>query len=335
MTEKRPESVTITDVTLREYGQNIPAKYLTIFNPSIRAGIARKLIKAGFSNLEILSCIHSRIAPAMEREALKEVVSALGKIEGANLITLAPNRAGYDTFRSLDLGPGGYNHTLGIFFSAIEAHNLANLGRPVKETVEEYKTIVKDAASENIRVVAYISAAFGYLDPRDGLVSKADLDAVNRYTDLFFDLGARTMTLSDLQGVADQEETSRVLQTILDKRKGRDMDRLGYHPHHVSGEMALANSKVAYDLGIRRFDSSLGGTGGCVTGAPGNQPTEELVRLFHERGVMTGLDQEKIFSLGELVEKELYSKILLFQGRHHPEGLGAKKHDTGPKSNRS
>jgi len=324
MAAKRSNSVTITDVTLREYGQNIPGTFLGIFDPEMRVKIALKLIEAGFSNLEILSCIHPRVAPAMERGALKEVVSALGRMEGIHLITLVPNRAGYETFRSLDLGPDGYNHTMGIFFSAVEAHNLANLGRPLKETVEEYKTVVRDASSQNIRVVGYISAAFGYLNPDNGTVERADLDEVNKYMDLFFDLGARTMTLSDLQGVADEKETGRILQTILDKRKGRDIHRLGYHPHHISGEKAVANSKVAYDLGIRRFDSSLGGTGGCVTGAPGNQPTEDLVRLFHELGVMTGLDQERIFSLGELVQKELYSKIPPSQGRHHTELLRPK-----------
>jgi hydroxymethylglutaryl-CoA lyase len=319
MTEKRSPTVTITDVTLREYGQNIPGTCLSVFNPEIRVNIARKLIEAGFSNLEILSCIHPRIAPAMERGALKDVVSALGRRGGIHLITLVPNRAGYDTFRSLDLGPKGYNHTMGIFFSAVEAHNLANLGRPLKETVQEYKGVMKDASSEDIRIVGYVSAAFGYVDPKEDLVIKADLDEVNTYIDLFFDLGARAVTLSDLQGVADEGETSRVLQTILDKRKGRDIHRLGYHPHHVSGEKALANSKVAYDLGIRRFDSSLGGTGGCVTGAPGNQPTEGLVRLFHDLGAMTGLDEKKIFALADTLQKELYSKIPLSRGPHHRE----------------
>ncbi len=76
--------------------------------------------------------------------------------------------------------------------------------------------------------------------------------------------------------------------------------------------------------GDRRFDSSLGGTGGCVTGAPGNQPTEDLVHFFHERGVMTGLDQEKILSLAHTIRQELYSKIILSQGGRHPAWPTAK-----------
>ena len=88
-------------------------------------------------------------------------------------------------------------------------------------------------------------------------------------------------------------------------------DNLGYHPHHVSGEKAIANSKVAFDLGIRRFDASLGGTGGCVTGAPGNQPTECLVHSFHKWGIKTGINEEKVSSLTDMVQKQLYNKIEL------------------------
>ena len=119
------------------------------------------------------------------------------------------------------------------------------------------------------------------------------------------------MTLSDLQGVAKEKETGEIFETILNKRKGKDVEKLGYHPHNIVGEAAIANSKTAYDSGIRRFDSSLGGTGGCVTGAPGNQPTEILVDYFNKSGIETSVDEKKVFSLAEMVRKELYTKIPL------------------------
>jgi hydroxymethylglutaryl-CoA lyase len=305
------DSITITDVTLREYGQNIPAKYLHIFTPEIRVEIALRLIDAGFTNIEILSCIHSKIAPAMNAEALKKIATDLGRVNDVNLITLVPNKAGYKNFLGYNFGPDGYNHTMGIFFSAIEAHNIANLGRSLKKTIDEYKIIMRDASSHNIRLIGYVSAAFGYFEAERGVLIKPDLDEVNNYIDLLFDLGVDTVTLSDLQGVANEEITREIFETILYKRKGRDIDKLGYHPHNIVGEAAIANSKTVYDLGIRRFDSSLGGTGGCVTGAPGNQPTEILVHFFNESGIETGLNEKKVFSLTEMVKKELYSKIPL------------------------
>jgi hydroxymethylglutaryl-CoA lyase len=311
MPNDKNDSVTITDVTLREYGQNIPHQYLHIFTPEIRVEIALQLIDAGMRNIEILSCVHPKISPAMNEEALQKIAQDLGKMNGVNLITLVPNRAGYNAFLGLGLGPDSYHHTMGVFFSAIEAHNIANLGRPLKETIEEYKQIMRDASAHKIRITGYISAAFGYIEPENGVLIKPDLDEVNNYIDVLLDHGVDTATLSDLQGVANEERTRGIFETILNKRAGRDMDKLGYHPHHVSGDAGISNTKVAYNLGIRRFDSSLGGTGGCVTGAPGNQPTEMLVNFFNSLGIQTGLNETKIFSLTEMVKKELYSKISL------------------------
>jgi hydroxymethylglutaryl-CoA lyase len=125
---------------------------------------------------------------------------------------------------------------------------------------------------------------------------------------MLFDLGVDTVTFSDLQGVANKQETGIFFETILNLRKGKDIEKLAYHPHHVSGEAAIANSRIAYDMGVRRFDSSLGGTGGCLTGAPGNQPTEKLVRFFKESGIDSGIDEQKVFSLTEMVQRELYGK---------------------------
>jgi len=311
LAENSKGGVTITDVTLREYGQNVPAACLDIFTPRIRLEIAKRLLKAGFQNIEILSCIHPAIAPAMNEDALKEIAAGLGRVEGVHLITLVPNTAGYRNFLDMGLGPSGYNHTMGIFFSAVEAHNLANLGRPIKETLDEYRKILRDAAANKIRIVAYISGAFGYFDPKKGVLIDADMEEVISYMDLLFELGAQTVTLSDLQGVANEKKTGRFFETLLSGRRAQDINKIGYHPHNISGEAAIANSKTAYSLGIRRFDGSLGGTGGCITGAPGNQPTERLVRSFHESRIDTGLNEQKIFALKNMIERELFKKISL------------------------
>jgi len=311
VTDYGVDNVIITDVTLREYGQNIPAAYLHIFTPQIRIKIVFGLIEAGFTEIEILSCVHPKVAPAMNDGAIKEIAKGIGKIEGVHLITLVPNKAGYEHFLSAGLGPDGYDHTMAIFFSAVEAHNLANLGRPIGETVKEYKGILKDAASRGIRTAGYISAALGYLAPKNHAVIRPPIDQVSEYIDLLFGLGVSAVTLSDLQGVANQQQTQEFFDALLNRRKGRDTEKIGYHPHHLDGVRAIANSRIAYDLGIRRFDASLGGTGGCVTGAPGNQPTEGLIRYFHSLGIETGIDEQKVVSLAHEMHEELYSKVSL------------------------
>ena len=309
--EQRAGSVIITDVTLREYGQNVPSSFLGVFSPQRRTEIAQRIIRLGFKSIEVLSCVHPRIAPAMSEEAIKTIGRGLGRVGSCDIITLVPNKAGYGRFLSYGFGPDGYNHSVGTFFSAVEAHNLLNLGCSIPESLEEVKVIAKDASSRGVKLHAYLSAVFGFREPETGNILRADAQDVAGYLDLLFDLGAATVTLSDLQGVADQEETRKVLDRSLSLRKGRDMGEIGYHPHHVSGPKGIANSLAAYDIGIRRFDASLGGTGGCVTGAPGNQPTEALVRVFEEKGIKTGLNPEEVSALADLVEKELYREIAL------------------------
>lgn len=298
-------------MTLREYGQNIPTQSLPFFTPRIRVAIALKLIEAGFANLEVISCVHPKVAPAMNRKDMETIAEGIGRQDGVHIITLVPNGAGYESFQDLGLGPGGYNHSMGIFFSAVEAHNRANLGRSIKETVSEYRSITKDAEARKIRVVATLSAAFGYREEGQSGVTRETPRRINDYISTLFDMGAVTVGLSDLQGVAGAEETRNLLEAILEMRKGADRERLVYHPHHVSDRQALANSLAVFDLGITRFDASLGGTGGCVTGAPGNQPTEGLVRAFHRAGMRTGLDEEKVSELVGMVQRELYEKIPL------------------------
>jgi hydroxymethylglutaryl-CoA lyase len=299
----------ITDVTLREFGQNVPSSSLRFFSPQFRINLALKLIDLGFRNLEVLSCVHPRIAPAMAEETICMIARGIGRVDHVNVITLVPNRAGYKTFLSAGLGPDEYHHSLGIFFSAVEAHNRLNLGRTIEDTLEDYKVIVRDAFTRKIRIAAYVSAAFGYRSGPQAEIIRPSVRALGAYIERLLDMGAATVTLSDLQGVAGENETRSVLERLLKGRSKEIVDRLGYHPHHVHGEKAVANSWAAYEVGLRRFDASLGGTGGCVTGAPGNQPTEALTAFFEDRGIPTGLDLKGIQRLVSFVQEALYRKI--------------------------
>jgi hydroxymethylglutaryl-CoA lyase len=303
--------IIITDVTLREYGQNVPSHFLHVFTPQIRIKIAQRIVRLGFKGLEVFSCVHPRVAPAMSEEAIKTIGRSIGRVGPCDVITLVPNKAGYRNFLAYGLGPEGYNHSLGLFFSAVEAHNLLNLGKSIQETLDEVKIIAKNAVSAGVRLVAYISAAFGFAEPETRDVLRVEAKKIAGYLDVLLDLGASVVTLSDLQGVADQEYTRTLLEDTLNIRKGRDTEKIGYHPHHVSAQKAIANTMAAYETGIRRFDASLGGTGGCVTGAPGNQPTEVLVRVFEQKGIQTGLNHEQVSALADFVEKELYRNISL------------------------
>lgn len=292
--------VLVTDVTLREFGQNVPLNQLESFSPETRVRIARQLLEAGVPALEVFSCVHPRVAPAMSPDILSHIASVLEVAGEAELVTLVPNLAGYRTFLGLGLGPDGHDHVLGMFVSAVEIHNMANLGRSISDSLEEYETLARDAMSRGIRLNGYVSGAFGFREPSGGLIP-AGVKTVGYMMDRFFQMGARMVTLSDLQGVADENATVEFFHRLLDLRKGKDLASMAYHPHNISGEEAVNNSIAVLALGIRRFDASLGGTGGCVTGAPGNQPTELLVRRLHEAGAFTGINEEL---LGEIKSSE-------------------------------
>jgi hydroxymethylglutaryl-CoA lyase len=303
--------VTITDVTLREFGQNVKAHYLHIFTPDKRAAMAIELYRAGLKSIEVFSCVSPRVAPAMNKSDIGIIAGEIGKVKGIDFITLVPNRTGYQSFLSLGLGPGGWNHCMGLFFSAVESHNMANVGMTIEDSMKEFSEIFKDAGKRGVRSKGYVSAAFGYRENPSSAEIRPTAARINHFINFFFDKGAEAVTLSDLQGLADAPKTKILLEEILEVRQGRDIDRIGYHPHHVDSDMAIANSMAALELGINRFDASLGGTGGCITGAPGNQPTEKLIEAFCVRGIETGVDLEKIKALAAIADKSFYQKIQL------------------------
>ena len=110
------KQVTITDVTLREFGQNVPSGYLHIFNPRIRAEIVKDIVDAGFRRIEVFSFVNPTLAPAMEPALLNELIRYIKDVSGVEFITLVPNWKGYERFLSMGLGPDGLDHTIGVFF---------------------------------------------------------------------------------------------------------------------------------------------------------------------------------------------------------------------------
>jgi hydroxymethylglutaryl-CoA lyase len=288
------ERVEVADVTLREHGQNVRGDELERFSVDLRVQTARSLVAAGVRRLEILSCVSPRVAPAMAEPLIRRVAAAVGRPEGVTLVTLVPNRKGFGVFQRAGLGPDDLNHTLGMFFSAVEEHNRANLGRTIQESIDECAALAGKAAGAGTKTTAYVSAAFGYRPEPHGPVIPVQMDALTVFVQRMFDLGASTVTLSDLQGVATPKETLQALAELLDRLPRRRRKRVGYHAHHASPDQALRRVAAAFEAGIRLFDASLGASGGCVTGAPGNVPTEGVLDLFEDMGLSTGVDRTAI-----------------------------------------
>lgn len=286
-------AVTLTDVTLREHGQNVPADGLAAFSPRTRAGLAHALRGAGFPRLEVMSCVNPRVAPAMARDQLDELLDLMGPMEGVEIVTLVPNVRGYEVFVEMELGRR--NHTVGVFHSAMDEHNVANLGKPVAQTVAQLDAIGLRTAADGERLCSYVSAAFGFA--HRGRTVEVPPQVLADQVRHLFDIGSVQVTLSDLQGLADEDETSRVWDQVLNLDGGAFAERLSYHPHHASPTRAVDLVEAAYRAGVRRFDASLGAAGGCVTGAPGNAPTEGVVARFEALGVDCGITAAAVADL--------------------------------------
>jgi hydroxymethylglutaryl-CoA lyase len=286
-------SVILTDVTLREHGQNVPVEGLATFTPRARADLAHALRDAGFARLELMSCVNPKVAPAMARGQLEELLALLGPMDSVEIVTLVPNLHGYEVFAEMGLVTAG--HTVGVFHSAMDEHNVANLGKTVAQTVTQLEEIARRADEEGARLCSYVSAAFGFAH-EGRIVEVAPTTLADQIRHLF-DMGSVQVTLSDLQGIADRDQTSRVWDRVLNLDGGAFADRLGYHPHHAVPAAAVDLIEAAHRAGVRRFDSSLGAAGGCVTGAPGNAPTEGVVERFAEMGVDPGVDAATVRKL--------------------------------------
>src|SRR5690606_6130185 len=170
-----------------------------------------------------------------------------------------------------------------------EAHSLANVRKTRQQMVQEVREIValRNEIAPNVKIEAGISTAFGCTI--QGAVSEDD---VVRLTSELVAAGADETGLSDTTGYANPAQVRRLFRRVF----AEIGDKCGAaHMHNTRG-LGMANNLAAYDVGVRTFDSSLGGLGGCpyAPGASGNVVTEDLVFMFEAMGIDTGINIEKL-----------------------------------------
>jgi hydroxymethylglutaryl-CoA lyase len=181
------------------------------------------------------------------------------------------------------------------FVSASETHNRANLNAPIADSLANVAQVAAIARG-HVPLRGAIACAFGC--PFEGEVP---VDAALRVVDAYAALGIDRLTLGDTTGMATPPTVARLVQAI----GGRfPQMRVALHFHNTRG-IGLANVMVGLDLGVREFESSIGGLGGCpfAPGATGNVCTEDLVYLLEESGFDTGVDLEALIAVAKRVEQ--------------------------------
>jgi hydroxymethylglutaryl-CoA lyase len=281
MSPERPH-VNVTEVGTRDGFQAEPQ----FIDTAVKAEVIDALIAAGVRHIEATSFVSPRAVPQLADA--HDVLSRLTRRRAAHIAALVPNARGAE--RALG---AAVDETVS-FVSASETHNRANLNASIDVSlanVAEVAQIVRGRA----QMRGAVACAFGC--PFEGEVPvEAAMLIVDRYAELGFD----ALTLGDTTGMATPPTVTRLVEAI---QKRHPQLPIALHFHNTRG-VGLANVVVGLGLGVREFESSIGGLGGCpfAPGATGNICTEDLVYLLEESGFDTGIDLAALIAVAQRVE---------------------------------
>jgi hydroxymethylglutaryl-CoA lyase len=235
------------------------------------------LAAAGLKEIEVGSFVPPKLIPAMADTA--EIVKHAVTIPGIKVVALAPNLKGFQ--RAIEAGA----HKVTFPVSASREHSLSNVRMTPEQMVEEVRKCA-EFPHPGVEIEGAVSTAFGCT--LQGAVLEDDVVRIAAALAAFCD----GVALADTVGYANPAQVKRIFSKV---RKAIGGKLEGAHFHNTRG-LGLANALAAYEEGVRAFDSSLGGLGGCpfAPGASGNVITEDLVFMFEAMGVSTGIDLDKL-----------------------------------------
>jgi len=259
---------------------------------------------AGVHAIEVCSFVPAKLLPQFVDA--EEVLAHANAIPGLTPVVLVPNFRGCERA----LAAGARRVTAPI--SVSDAHSMSNVRKTTAQAIEDFvrmADLVKSlAGAQPPQLVGACSTAFGC--SLQGTVAEID---VVRVPVALREAGADAISLADTVGYANPEQVRRLFR-IVRKAIGEDF-AIEAHFHNTRG-LGLANALAAYEVGVRKFDSTLGGLGGCpwAPGASGNVVTEDLVFMFESMGVKTGIDIGKLIEVRQTVfaalpDAELYGHI--------------------------
>jgi hydroxymethylglutaryl-CoA lyase len=242
-----------------------------------------ELVGAGMKDFELGAFVRPDKVPQMaDTDALyKAVASKKLRLKSARPFALVPN------VRGLERAVAAGVKNIAVFTAATETFNQRNIGMSIAESLKVIEEVVREARKRKIRVRGYVSTVFGC--PFEGRVpAKKALRVIEKLGELDLE----EVSIGDTIGVATPERVEAVLRPAMGLLGG---DRVAAHFHDTRGT-ALANAYCALGIGVRTFDSSAGGLGGCpfAPGAKGNLATEDLVYMLEGMGVRTGIDLDKL-----------------------------------------
>ena len=259
----------------------------TFIPTEVKAGLINRLIDAGVRSFEATSFVSPRAVPQMADAA--EVMAGIERRPGVRLTALVPNARGAERAAAAKVD------MMACFVSASQTHCQANLNKDIDAALADFREFAPIAQRWGIALRGAIATAFGC--PFEGEVS---LDNVLKIVEAYLRGGARHITLGDTTGMATPPVVTRTVEAI---RARFPEAIIALHFHNTRG-IGLANVMNGLALGVREYESSFAGLGGCpfAPGATGNICTEDLVYLLHECGYETGIDLDALAAVAREVQ---------------------------------
>jgi hydroxymethylglutaryl-CoA lyase len=266
-----PDRVTICEVGPRDGLQNEKA----IVSAEDKAHLIDLLSATGLSYIEAASFVSPKRVPQMADG--KEVLARIKRMPGVTYAALAPNLMGYEAAKQAGADE------VAIFASASESFSRSNINCTIDESLARFELLCQKAATDKIPVRGYVSCVVAC--PYEGAIAP---EAVRRVAAALLHMGCREISLGDTIGVATPDDITRLLDVVLAQIPAT---RLAGH-FHDTGNRALDCIDASLRHGIRIFDSSVAGAGGCpfAPGAKGNVATDQVVSMLEKQGFATGIN---------------------------------------------
>ena len=276
----------MTEVGVRDGLQNEKV----ILSTEDKLEFIQRLIAAGAKSIEVASFVNPKVVPQMADA--EQLIERLPIANDVIYRALVLSKSGLERLIKTNI------RYVQLSFAVSDGFNMKNIRRTTDESIREMLWMVERAKAEGKYVNLILGTVFGC--PYDGAI---DLQRVTNIAKQFSTVGVDEMTYADTIGIANPKTVEQAIQLYQDLNIATP---LGLHLHNTRGR-GLANAVAAINLGVTRFDSSIGGIGGCpfAPKAVGNICTEDFVSMLHDMGYETTMDVDSYIDTAKWIEQKL------------------------------
>ena len=253
--------------------------------------VVNQLSRTGLHKIEVTSFVSPKAVPALSDA--NDVLAGIERVPGVTYVALVPNLRGVHNAAAAPKRPDEVNGVV----SASETHNRANINRTHEQSLAEMPGMVKAAHEAGLKITMSLSTTFGC--PFEGHVHE---DVVMDFVARFRDMGFDGISLADTTGMANPRQVQELTENVLERFPPPNETYYTLHFHNTRG-MGLANVVAGIEAGVRSFDGSVSGLGGCpfAPGATGNICTEDMVNMLEDMGYDTRVDLAKLLAVARRI----------------------------------